>query len=178
MQLLWRETVDMKGPLCNFCLQTGILCGKCQSLLDSGELTNLDITVAMELNKLEKSYPALKDITFYRAVEVGPLVVVLVGESDLPTILGQRGKIIRALEQSLKKRIRVIETSSSTGKMVEDLLTPAEVAGINTIWLPDGSTVKKVRIRNFDKKKLPASIDTLEDVILQLTNEPIRIVLE
>ena len=86
----------------------------------------------------------------------------------MPTILGQRGKIIRALEQSLKKRIRVIETSSSTGKMVEDLLTPAEVAGINTIWLPDGSTVRKVRIRNFDKKKLPASIDTLEDVILQL----------
>ncbi|MFX1519292.1 MAG: transcription elongation factor NusA [Promethearchaeota archaeon] len=168
----------MKGPLCNFCLQTGILCGKCQSLLDSGELTNLDITVAMELNKLERKYTELKDITFYRAVEVGPLVVVLVGEHDLPVILGQRGRIIKALEKNLVKRIRVIETASSTGKMIEDLLTPAEVAGINTIWLPDGTTVKKVRIRNFDRKKLPASVDTLEGIILQLTREPIRIVFE
>jgi transcription antitermination factor NusA-like protein len=168
----------MKGPFCNFCLQTGILCGKCQSLLDSGELTNLDVVVAMELNKLEQKYTELKDITFYRAVEVGQLVVVLVGEHDLPIILGQRGRIVKALEKTLNKRIRVIETSSSTGKMIEDLLTPAEVAGINTIWLPDGTTVKKVRIRNFDRKKLPASVDTLEGIILQLTREPIRIVFE
>ena len=168
----------MKGPLCNFCLQTGILCGKCQSLLDSGELTTLDITVAMELSKLEQKYNELKDITFYRAVEVGPLVVVLVGERDLPVILGQRGRIIKALEKNINKRIRVIEISSSIGKMIEDLLTPAEVAGINTIWLPDGTTVKKVRIRNFDRKKLPASVDTLEGLILQLTREPIRIVFE
>ncbi len=173
----------MKGPLCNFCLQTGILCGKCQSLIDSGELTNLDIAVAMEFYKLEQKYPALKDVTFYRAVEVGRLVVVLVGEHDLPVILGQRGKIIKTLEQNLKKRIRVIQKTSSTkkmdtGKVVEDLLTPAEVAGINTIWLPDGSKVKKIRIRNFDRKKLPASVDTLEDVIIKLTGEPIRIVFE
>jgi transcription antitermination factor NusA-like protein len=168
----------MKGPVCNFCLQTGILCGKCQSLLDSGELSNLDISVAMEFNKLEEKYPALKDITFYRAVEVGSLVVVLVGEGDLPIILEQRGKVIKSLEQNLKKKIRVIETSSSTKKVIEDLLIPAEVAGINEIYLPDGTTVKKVRIRTFDRKKLPASVDTLEDVVFKLTDEPVRIVFE
>jgi transcription antitermination factor NusA-like protein len=168
----------MKGPLCNFCLQTGILCGKCQSLLDSGELTDLDIAVAMELNKLEQKYTELKDITFFRAVKVGRLIVVLVGEHDLPIILGQRGRIVKTLEKNLNKRIRVIEKASSMGKMIEDLLTPAEVAGINTIWLPDGTTMKKVRIRNFDRKKLPASVDTLEGIILQLTKEPIRIVFE
>ena len=167
----------MKGPFCNFCLQTGILCGKCQSLIDSGELTNVDITVAMELNKLEQKYNELKDVTFFRAVEVGSLIVVLVGESDLPVILGHRGKIIKELEQNLKKKIRVLETSSSTGKMVEDLLAPAEIAGINTIWLPDGTKVKKVRVRG-QPRKLPASVDTLEDVVQKLTNEPIRIVFE
>jgi transcription antitermination factor NusA-like protein len=169
----------MNGPFCNFCLQTGILCGKCQSLIDSGELTNVDITVAMELNKLEQRYPELKDVTFFRAVEVevGSLIVVLVGENDLPVILGHRGRIIKELEQNLKKRVRVLETSSSTGKMVEDLLAPAEIAGINTIWLPDGTKVKKVRVRG-QPRKLPASVDILEDVVQKLTNEPIRIVFE
>jgi transcription antitermination factor NusA-like protein len=167
----------MKAPFCNFCLQTGILCGKCQSLIDSGELTNVDITVAIELNKLEQRYNELKDITFFRAVEVGSLIVVLVGERDLPTILGHRGRIIKELEKHLRKKIRVLETSSSTGKMVEDLLAPAEIAGINTIWLPDGTKVKKVRVRG-QPRKLPASVDTLEDVVQKLTNEPIRIVFE
>lgn len=167
----------MKGPFCNFCLQTGILCGKCQSLIDSGELTNVDITVAIELNKLEQRYNELKDVTFFRAVEVGSLIVVLVGESDLPTILGHRGRIIKELEKNLRKKIRVLETSSSTGKMVEDLLAPAEIAGINTIWLPDGTQVKKVRVRA-QRGKLPASVDTLEDVVQKLTDEPIRIVFE
>jgi transcription antitermination factor NusA-like protein len=167
----------MKGPFCNFCLQTGILCGKCQSLIDSGELTNVDITVAIELNKLEQRYNELKDITFFRAVEVGSLIVVLVGESDLPVILAHRGKIIKELEKNLRKKIRVLETSSSTGKMVEDLLAPAEIAGINTIWLPDGTKVKKVRVRG-QHGKLPASVDTLEDVVQKLTDEPIRIVFE
>lgn len=167
----------MKGPFCNFCLQTGILCGKCQSLIDSGELTNVDISVAMALNKLEKRHNELKDVTFFRAVEVGSLIIVLVGENDLPAILGHRGKVIKELEQNLKKKIRVLETSSSTGKLVEDLLAPAEIAGINTIWLPDGTKVKKVRVRG-QRGKLPASVDTLEDVVQKLTDEPIRIVFE
>ena len=167
----------MKGPFCNFCLQTGILCGKCQSLIDSGELTNVDISVAMALNKLEQRHNELKDITFFRAVEVGSLIIVLVGENDLPAILGHRGKVIKELEQNLKKKIRVLETSSSTGKLVEDLLAPAEIAGINTIWLPDGTKVKKVRVRG-QRGKLPASVDTLEDVVQKLTDEPIRIVFE
>ncbi|MFX1465715.1 MAG: hypothetical protein ACFFA5_04515 [Promethearchaeota archaeon] len=167
----------MKGPFCNFCLQTGILCGKCQSIIDSGELTNVDISVAMALNKLEQRYNDIKDITFFRAVEVGSLIIVLVGENDLSTILGNRGKIIKELEHNLKKKIRVLETSSSTGKMVEDLLAPAEIAGINTIWLPDGTKVKKVRVRG-QRGKLPASVDILEDVVQKLTDEPIRIVFE
>ncbi len=167
----------MKGPFCNFCLQTGILCGKCQSLIDSGELTNVDISVAMALNKLEQRHNELKDVTFFRAVEVGSLIIVLVGENDLPAILGHRGKVIKELEQNLKKKIRVLETSSSTGKLVEDLLAPAEIAGINTIWLPDGTKVKKVRVRG-QRGKLPASVDTLEDVVQKLTDEPIRIVFE
>ncbi len=167
----------MKGPFCNFCLQTGILCGKCQSLIDSGELTNVDISVAMALNKLEQRHNELKDVTFFRAVEVGSLIIVLVGENDLPAILGHRGKVIKELEQNLKKKIRVLETSSSTGKLIEDLLAPAEIAGINTIWLPDGTKVKKVRVRG-QRGKLPASVDTLEDVVQKLTDEPIRIVFE
>ena len=112
----------MNGPFCNFCLQTGILCGKCQSLIDSGELTNVDITVAMELYKLEQRYNELKDVTFFRAVEVGSLIVVLVGERDLPVILGHRGKIIKELEQNLKERrvkaLKGFSNLSSEGEIV------------------------------------------------------------
>jgi hypothetical protein len=57
-------------------------------------------------------------------------------------------------------------------------VTPAALLGINTLWLPDGSLEKKVRIRLDDSKKLPADIRVLEEAVRSLTGERIRIVFE
>ncbi len=168
----------VKTPFCNFCLQTGMLCSLCQSKIERGELSKLDEKTAKDLLELENEYPSLKDIEFIKGVEVGPLIVILVGIGDLPKLIGGKGKIVRALGKKLGKKVRVAEATSQTKKLIEDLLTPATVLGVNTIFLPDGEMVKKVRIRKLDSEKLPAGVELLEKTIWELTKERIKFVFE
>jgi len=72
----------------------------------------------------------------------------------------------------------VIEESSSLKKIIEDIIAPASLLGVNTVWLPDGTNEKKIRVRQSDSKRLPASTRVLETVINQLTGEKVRFVFE
>jgi transcription antitermination factor NusA-like protein len=96
----------------------------------------------------------------------------------MPEALGSKGKAIKELEKRFNKKFRVIEENSNIRKTIEDMVTPAALLGINTLWLPDGSLEKKVRIRVDDSKKLPTDVRVLEDAVRSLTGERIRIVFE
>ncbi|MHA1581966.1 MAG: transcription elongation factor NusA [Candidatus Baldrarchaeia archaeon] len=168
----------MKTPLCTFCLKSGILCPKCQEKVEKGEVSELDIKIAKELLELESRFPALKDVEFKKSIEIGPLIIILVGEKDVSSVIGPNGKIVKILSGKLNKKIRVVGFSSDIRKTIQDLLAPAEVLGVNIVWLPDGSYEKKVRVRRSDVKRLPADVKTLENAIQCLLNERFRIVLE
>ncbi len=168
----------MKTPLCTFCLKSGILCPKCQEKVEKGEVSELDIKIAKELLELEPRFPALKDVEFKKSIEIGPLIIILVGEKDVSSVIGPNGKIVKILSGKLNKKIRVVGSSPDIRKTIQDLLAPAEVLGVNIVWLPDGSYEKKVRVRRSDVKRLPADVKTLENAIRCLLNERFRIVLE
>lgn len=168
----------MKTPICTIDIKSGFLCGRCQDKLEKGLITQLDIDMAKELLSLEDKNPSLKDVEFKRAVDTGQMVIVIVGQGNLPEALTSKGKVIKELEKRLSKKIRVIEENSNIRRTIEDMVTPAAVLGINTLWLPDGSLEKKVRLSANDSKKLPADIRVLEEAVKSLTRERIRIVFE
>ncbi|WXG45576.1 MAG: hypothetical protein WED05_02585 [Candidatus Atabeyarchaeum deiterrae] len=168
----------MKTPICTIDIKSGFLCGRCQDKLEKGLITQLDIDMAKELLSLEDKNPSLKDVEFKRAVDTGQMVIVIVGQGNLPEALTSKGKVIKELEKRLSKKIRVIEENSNIRRTIEDMVTPAAVLGINTLWLPDGSLEKKVRLSANDSKKLPADIQVLEEAVKSLTRERIRIVFE
>ena len=168
----------MKTPLCTFCLKSGILCPKCQEKVEKGEVSELDIQIAKELLELETRFPTLKDAELKKCVEIGPLVIILVGEKDVSSVIGPSGKIVKLLSKKLNKKIRIVGESTDIRKSIQDLLAPAEVLGVNIVWLPDGSYEKKIRVRRSDAKKLPTNIETLEEAIRCLLNERFRIVME
>ncbi|MEX2707199.1 MAG: transcription elongation factor NusA [Candidatus Freyrarchaeum guaymaensis] len=165
-------------PICSFCLKSGIYCSTCREKIEKGEVTPLDLEIAKQLLELENRFPNLKEAEFRRSVETNNLVIIVVGPGDISHFIGPKGKIVKILSDRLKKKIRVIEGDSSTKKTIEDILSPVSVLGVNTIWLPDGTLEKKVRIRKSDIRRLPTSVSTLEEVVHKLTNEKVRIVFE
>nr|HDO80655.1 transcription elongation factor NusA [Candidatus Bathyarchaeota archaeon] len=168
----------MKTPICTFCLKSGVLCSRCQEKVDSGEVSELDIKIARYLTELEERFSSLKDVKFVKAIESNNLVIIVVGQGDIPNLIGPKGRIIKSLSDELGRKVRVIEESSSLKKIIEDIIAPASLLGVNTVWLPDGTNEKKIRVRQSDSKRLPASTRVLETVINQLTGEKVRFVFE
>ncbi|MHA1356748.1 MAG: hypothetical protein ACTSRC_01415 [Candidatus Helarchaeota archaeon] len=165
-------------PICKICAKTGVLCNSCQTKLDSGDITQLDIDLANYLMELEVRFSGLKDANFYKSIEVGSVLILLVGKGNIASFIGPRGKVIRLLQEKTGKNVRIIEKVSDLKKIIEDLIVPAKLLGMNKIYLPTGEVESKARIKLGDENRLPADYSVLEDIIYRLTNQRIRIVFE
>ena len=166
----------MNTPLCSICLKNfPLICGNCQEKIDSGEITELGVKVARILISLEDQFPALKDITFKQTLQSNGLIIILVNRGDVRRILTARRHIIRHLENELNTKVRFVEESRNPQHILRDLIRPVRIQGVNTIWLPDNSFERKVRISSRDRDQVPISLEEIEKIIYELTNERIRI---
>ncbi|NJE62312.1 KH domain-containing protein [Thermococcus sp. 21S7] len=167
----------MKAPICEVCLKTDdILCPADEKKLQDGVISELDVKVARLLYKLIGD----ADMEFKKAVEAGDLIVIVVGEGDVPITIGKGGKNIKALMRELGKRIRVIEAVEVKGtddvkKLATDLLYPAGVFGVNVVYKPGGGTYYKVLVLNRDRRKLPEKAEVLESILSQITSREVKI---
>ncbi len=167
----------MKAPICEVCLKTDdILCPADEKKLQEGIISELDVKVARLLYKLIGDV----DMEFKKAVEAGDLVVIMVGEGDVPITIGKAGKNIKALMRELEKRIRVIEAADVNSpedlkKLATDLLYPAGVFGVNIVYKPGGGHYYKVLILSRDRKKLPEKPQLLEEILSQIAGAEVKI---
>ncbi len=169
------EGNEVKTPLCNFCLKSGMLCPKCEEKVRAGEITELDIKIAKLLLGLEEKFPVLQDIYLHRAVETGNIITLLLNRNDVSRILSQGGKILRAIGDETGKKVRILEYKGDLRKFLEDIFAPASIVTINTIWLPDGSTETRVILSERDLKRLPASVETLKELARKIRDVTLRI---
>lgn len=165
----------MKTALCNFCLKSGILCQKCLAKINSGEISQLDLRIARLLMSLEEDYPAIQNIHFHRAVDIGKTLAIIVGRGDVPRLLGYGGKILRALSEKVGKSIRVLEYGVNDRKFLEDLFAPLSLVTINTIWLPDGTTETRVILRKKRWRQPPFDLNALKEIARKVRNMILRI---
>jgi transcription antitermination factor NusA-like protein len=166
----------LNTPLCSICLKNfPLVCSNCQAKIQSGEVTELGVKVARFLVDLEDKVPALKNVTFRRALQTNGLVVVLVGRGDARRIVGVNRRILRQLEDELHASVRIVEESRGAQHILGDLLHPVRILGINTIWLPDNSFERKVRINPRDQSQIPISLEKLERIVYELSGERIRV---
>jgi transcription antitermination factor NusA-like protein len=166
-------------PICKICAKTGVLCYSCQTKLEEGAISQIDIDLSNYLMELESSkFPALKNVNFYRSIQADSVLILVVGKAEIAQFIGPRGKLIKLLQEKFGKNIRIIEKVTDLKKTIEDLIVPAELLGMNKIYLPTGEVESKARLKLGDENRLPAKTSVLENVIYQLTNEKIRIVFE
>ncbi len=165
----------MKTVLCKFCLQSGILCKKCESKLKSGEITQTDLKVARILLSLEKRFPSLQDVYFHKAVEANGALAIIVGQGQVSRLLGYGGKIIKTLGEQTGKNIRVIEYGTNDRKFLEDLFAPLSIVTINTIWLPDGSTETRVILKKPRRSSLRINVEALKEIAQKVKDMILRV---
>ncbi|ASJ16798.1 transcription elongation factor NusA [Thermococcus chitonophagus] len=167
----------MKAPICEVCLKTDdILCPADEKKLEQGIITELDVKISRMLYKLLGD----ADVEFKKAVEAGDLIVLIVGEGDVPLVIGKGGKNIKFLMRELGKRVRVIEGRDIKGtddvkKLAMDLLYPAGVFGVNIVYKPGGEQYYKVLVFSRDRNKLPEKAEILESILSQITGVETRI---
>lgn len=168
----------MKIPLDQICVKSGVLCPRCQGLVDSRAVEPYEIEVMRALLDLENNpdFKFLKDLVYYKAVKSGNFLVLLLQFPDFSTTPRLISKLDKQLTEMLGIKVRVIDRSSNNIKSVAlQLIMPARVSGINTLWLPDGSTQYIVRIPRSDSRYLPASKEVIEEVLSSLVGNSVRI---
>jgi len=165
----------MKTELCSFCLKSGILCQTCSTKVKEGEISNLDLKIARLLLSLEKKYPSLQNISFFKAFVVGRTLAIVVGHGDVPKLLGYGGKIIKAISEESGKSIRILEQGVDDRKFLEDLFMPLNILTINTIWLPDGTTETRVILKRKRGLQLPFDLNALKEIAKKVRKIVLRI---
>jgi transcription antitermination factor NusA-like protein len=159
------------------CLRSGILCQGCKIKLKEGKISELDIKVSKLLFDLAQKHRGLEKINFKHAVDASDLIVLIVGRGEIRFVVGWKGRITQELERHLKTRVRVIEEGATTLKLAQDILTPAEVLGINILYTKN-SREYRVRVPRSHLKRVPGKVEDLKDLLERLTNKKTTVVFD
>ena len=131
--------------------------------------------IARLLLSLEEKYPSLQNIYFHKVVDVGNTMAIIVGQGDVPRLLGYGGKIVRALADETGKVVRFLEFGVEDRKFLEDLFAPLSIMTINTIWLPDGSTETRVILRRRRGLQPSFNVKALKEIASKVRGMTLRV---
>lgn len=166
----------MKLPICYFCARTKVLCRSDLQRLESGEISELDVDIAHELVLLrEKRYHDLDNIEFVGAMKIGNMTILIARGLDKvsrTTLI----KVSRHLEERGFGRIRFVEGEQDVRSIVEQVVSPSRVLGVNILWLPDGSSEYTVRIPKVDSRKMPVRKEIAEEILERILGQYVRII--
>jgi transcription antitermination factor NusA-like protein len=168
----------MKTPICEVCLKSGILCPGCQQKLDKGEVSELDVKVARALHRASARNKEIKDITFERTIVVDSLAILLVEKADVPILMGKGGKVLKSLSNQLKMNVRVLGDLADPRVVADNLIRPARLLGVNTVFAVDGSDRYRIRVARDDSEKMPLGLEDLQKLINTLTGQDVSVVFE
>ncbi len=168
----------MKTPICEVCMKSGILCPSCQKKLDRGEVSEIDVKIARTLYKAMDRNKGLRDITFEKSLEVNGLAIMVVGEDDVQAFMGKGSEVVEEISDRIDMDVRVLGSMAEPRAVADDLIRPARILGVNTVYSVDGTRKYKIRVAEEDKEKMSLDLDQLQELIKDLTGQEINIVFE
>jgi transcription antitermination factor NusA-like protein len=154
----------LKLPICTFDAKTGILCPKCDSRLQSGNITKSDVEVSIQMSKLQEKIPELEKTTLIQAIEVEGDLVLLMGNGD-HDITRKNLQTIRKMERGLHRKIWISEAAASDRELLEEIFFPIKILTVNVVWLPDGSRLTKVIIPGRKTERFPVDLEQVKRVV-------------
>lgn len=161
----------METPLCSICLESDdILCTGCQQKIDDGDMEEVAVDVSRLLYTLSQDIPTLEDVEIREVRRTEEAIVIITAAGDGPKVVGKNGEVVKELADEFDQSIRVIEDSGNPQEVIENLLEPVELRGINTVYKPDG-TEQKIVVDEDDQRRVPMSVDEFQAIVEQLTGE-------
>ncbi|WP_440059029.1 transcription elongation factor [Thermogladius sp. 4427co] len=161
----------MKYPLDRICVKSGVLCPNCQRKVDTGEVSASEIPIMRVLMELEDEIKELRRGVYVKSIDLGDEVVLILKDGWEKHELD---KIAKQISARLGKNVKIILEGEGFKKIVEQLIYPATVLGLNTVWLPDGSEQLIIRIPRRDRRYLRGRQEKYEKFIQSLTGKSIR----
>jgi len=164
----------VKIPLDYVCVKSGVLCPRCQSLVDSGEVDEREVAIMKALIELEEkeNITLLKKATYYKTFFVNQDLVVVVMDLGIGTSVPLFTRYARRLEQRLSEklnaRVRIIPRASDVRGLASFLLFPTRILGVNILWLPDGSIEYVIRVPRRSRKYIAPYIEVYEKILNEL----------
>jgi transcription antitermination factor NusA-like protein len=163
----------VKAPICNFCAKTGTLCVDCKARFQKGEISEIDIQSSKILAKLEKKYSNLTKSRLSQTI-LTDKIIIIVGDKKLKGAFEQYPDIPLTLERELGKSIETVTVGSSLRETISGLFHPAEVLGVDQIFVPDGTKELKIRLKG-NSSLLPIDQDILKHITEKITDSLVRL---
>lgn len=166
-------------PADKTCIKSGFLCNSCQARLDAGEITEFEIDLAKDLLELEEdneSFVFLKDVSFYKAIDYEDLIILVIGKRDKLRITS--GLLDWIKETYEVDEIILVDKTNKPRPIVEALINPYKLVSLNEIFLATGDVQFRAVLWEDDREKLLFTNEELEQLILELTGNVIRVEFE
>lgn len=156
----------MKLPVCNFDAKTGILCANCEARLRRGEISAADVKASRVLVRLADKLPVLEKFTLRRASEVSGNYLLELEGADVNALRSEL-HIREEMENEIKGKVWAVAAGGDDRRFLEDILFPAKVLTVNTVWLPDGGKRTKVIVPARRNERRFGDFDKLRDAVKQ-----------
>jgi hypothetical protein len=162
-------------PACKTCVSSGFLCTSCQEKLHTGVLTQFELDLAKDLLVLEEEekFGFLKNISFYKAIDFEDVVILVVGKKDK---IKTTQKLIKWVKETYEvDELILIEQTKNPRAALESLIAPSKLISLNEIFLATGDIEFKGVLSKEDQETILFTKEELEELILELTDNTIRI---
>lgn len=137
--------VPVDIPLDKICVRSGILCPRCQSLVDRGVYDSVDVSVMRALLDVEDRLGGVS-VRFVKSRVVDGVLVVVVETrgGSVPVWLGE--EIRKRVDLDGVRDVLVVEGGRDPLALLERLISPFKVLAVNKSYLPDGSVAVVLKL--------------------------------
>lgn len=166
----------MQAPICEVCLKSDMLCSGCQEKLNVGIITQHDVNVSRYLYNLSERMRSIRDVKIRRAIDCGTLIIIT-GIGDAAKLVGRNGVIVKKIAKEFKKSIRILEEAPNFREFIEELISPASVNGINTLF-KENQEVYKIRVPATQRNQVMLTPESFSMIISNFYNRKVELIFE
>ena len=161
----------MRLPVCNFDIESDMLCTNCQARLDRGEITHFDVEFSKWLLEREKQFSNLEDLSLLRACRAANRLILVVKRNNKNLLLSEES-LVQEIQDKFGELI-VIEGPVKLRRVVREFIQPAIEVGVNSLYSPDGTKESIIMLREEDRERIKYSIDELRSIISAVMGESV-----